>query len=36
MTTQQGFFYPRSVTGQVHIWFDRPQSGWTSHKKAAE
>lgn len=29
--------YENSVgTGQVHIWFDRPQDGWTSHKKAAE
>jgi len=29
--------YENSIgTGQVHIWFDRPQGGWTSHKKAAE
>jgi 3,4-dihydroxyphenylacetate 2,3-dioxygenase len=29
--------YENSIgTGQVHIWFDRPHGGWTSHKKAAE
>lgn len=29
--------YENSIgTGQVHIWFDRPQDGWTGRKKAAE
>lgn len=29
--------YENSIgTGQVHIWFDRPQGGWTRKNKAAE
>lgn len=29
--------YENSIgTGQVHIWFDRPQDGWTGKRKAAE
>lgn len=29
--------YENSIgTGQVHIWFDRPQGGWNAHRKAAE
>lgn len=29
--------YENSIgTGQVHIWFDRPQGGWTAQKQAAE
>jgi 3,4-dihydroxyphenylacetate 2,3-dioxygenase len=29
--------YENSIgTGQVHIWFDRPQGGWTAKQKAAE
>jgi 3,4-dihydroxyphenylacetate 2,3-dioxygenase len=29
--------YENSIgTGQVHIWFDRPQAGWTGKAKAAE
>jgi 3,4-dihydroxyphenylacetate 2,3-dioxygenase len=29
--------YENSIgTGQVHIWFDRPQDGWTGQKQAAE
>ena len=29
--------YENSIgTGQVHIWFDRPRGGWTSHKRAAK
>ncbi len=28
--------YENSVgTGQVHVWFDRPESGWTSTPVAA-
>jgi 3,4-dihydroxyphenylacetate 2,3-dioxygenase len=29
--------YENSIgTGQVHIWFDKPQNGWTAKNKAAE